>query len=253
MTQHLLARTSPWDGFGCETSDFVDFIQFAMGDQASKPERFEVFSHPDENLEYISKLDNVVFDDFWSPASFVRGFKEDECINLLQGGYAKADKQHKTVRPWKIAAALAAIWFVILLAHLSLDYSRLNSLDSKLTAKIEQVFTSTFPDVKKIVNPRVQMEQRLKKLSNNESSVSNADFLKFLHQSGYELYKNHNISITDIQYKNNQLSLDIKTKDIQVLEAVKTKLQSKQINAELQTAKSVEDFVLARMLVKEAQ
>ena len=251
--QHLLARTSPWDGFGCETNDFVDFIQFAMSDKDAKPERFEVYSHPDENLEYISKLDNVVFDDFWSPASFVRGFNEEDCINLLQGSYAKADKQHKTVRPWKIAAALAAIWFAVSLAHLGLDYSRLNKLDGQLTAEIEQVFSRTFPDVKNIVNPRVQMEQRIKKLSSNETSVSNADFLKYLHQSGYELYKNKNVSITDIQYKNNQLSLDIKTKDIQILESVKTKLQSKNINAELQTAKSIDDFVLARMLVKESQ
>ena len=251
--QHLLARTSAWDGFGCETSDFVDFIQFAMSGQETKPERFEVYSHPDENLEYISKLENVAFDDFWSPASFVRGFNEEECINLLQGSYAKADKTHKTVRPWKIAAALAAIWFVISVAHVGLEYSRLNKLDGQLTAEIEQVFSRTFPDARNIVNPRVQMQQRLKKLTSNESATSDADFLKYLHQSGYELYKNQNISITDIQYKNNELSLDIKTKDIQVLEAVKSKLQSKQINAELQAAKSVDDFVLAKMLVKEAQ
>ena len=195
----------------------------------------------------------VIFDDFWSPASFVRGFIEEDCINLLQGSYAKADKTHKTVRPWKIAAALAAIWFVIAFAHVGLEYSRLNKLDAKLTAEIENVFSRTFPDARNIVNPRVQMQQRLKKLTSNEASTSDADFLKFLHQSGYELYKNQDVSITDIQYKNNQLSLDIKTKDIQILEAVKNKLRSKQINAELQAAKSVDDYVLAKMLVKEAQ
>ena len=65
------------------------------------------------------------------------------------------------------------------------------------------------------------------------------------------LYKDPRISITDMQYKNNQLSLDIKTNNIQLLEAVKSKLQSKNINAELQTAKTVEDFVMARMQVSE--
>ncbi len=249
--QHLLARTNQWSGFGCETSDFVDYIKAAISEQGQEPERIHVFSHPDENLEYIGKLNNVSFDDFWSPTAFIRGFEEDACINLLQGSYAKADKQHKTVRPWKIAAGLAAIWFVISLAHVGLEYSRLSSIDSKLSAQIEQVFKKTFPDVKRIVNPRLQMEQRLKKLTDTGSSSSNADFLKYLHQSGYELYKDPGVSITDIQFKNNELTLEIKTKNIQTLEAVKTKLQSKQLNAELQTAKTIDDFVLARMLVKE--
>jgi len=36
-----------------------------------------------------------------------------------------------------------------------------------------------------------------------------------------------------------------------MLQSVKSKLQSKDIKAELQTAKSVDDFVLARMMVSE--
>ena len=124
-------------------------------------------------------------------------------------------------------------------------------MNETLTTQVDQVFKRTFPDVKKVVNARVQMQQRIKELTSSGQENSQADFLKFLHQSGYELYKNPNVSIIDIQYKNNQLSLEIKAKDIQLLEAVKTKLQSKNIKAELQTAKSVDDFVLARMMVSE--
>ena len=248
---HLLARTSLWNGFGCETSDFTDFMQVAVSEDNATPNRIETYSHPDENLEKISALENIHFDDFWSPTAFIRGFNEDVCINLLQGSYVKADKQHKIIRPWKIAAGLAVIWIAISMAHVGIEYSRLNNLDAKLTAEIDQVFKRTFPEVKNIVNARVQMEQRFKDLTNTGKNNSNADFLKFLHQSGYELYKDPNVSITDMQYKNSELSLEIKTKNIQILEAVKSKLQSKNIKAELQTAKSVDDFVIARMQVSE--
>ncbi len=248
---HLLARTQQWNGFGCETGDFTDFMNVTLSDKSGAPNKIVVYSHPDENLEDIVKLPNIELDDFWSPTAFIKGYSSEDCINLLQGSYVKADKQHKTIRPWKIAAALATIWVTISMANIGLEYSRLNALDEKLTTEINQTFKRTFPEVKKVVNARVQMKQRLKELSASDTNVGEADFLKFLHQSGYELYKDPNISITDLQYKNKKLSLDIKTKNIQVLETVKSKLQSKNINAELQTAKTVDDFVMARMQVSE--
>ncbi|MFK7793744.1 MAG: type II secretion system protein GspL [Gammaproteobacteria bacterium] len=248
---HLLARTEQWNGFGCDTNDFTDFMSATLNEQSEMPDKIFIYSHPDEKLEDIVKLPNVQLDDFWSPTAFIKGYANNDCINLLQGSYVKADKQHKTIRPWKIAAVLAAIWISISMGQTAIEYSRLNTLDKKLTSEVDQIFKRTFPDVKKVVNARVQMEQRIKELSSSGSESSNADFLKFLHQSGYELYKDPNISITDMQYKNNQLSLDIRTKNIQLLEAVKSKLKSKNINAELQTAKTVGDFVMARMQVSE--
>ena len=251
--KHLLARTSEWTGFGCDAEDFEDFMSVAVNELDSAPENIEIYSHPDENLEKFAQLKNVRFDDFWSPTSFTRGFNDNICINLLQGSYAKADKTHKTIRPWKIAAALAAVWITISMAHIWIEYSKLNNLDKELTAKIEQVFKKTFPEAKNvnIGNVRIRMEQKLGKLTNTNSNSSSADFLEFLHQAGYELYKDPNISIRDVQYKNNQLSLEIKTKNIQILEGVKTKLQSKNVNAELQAAKTEGNFVVARMQVSE--
>ena len=248
---HLIARTSQWNGFACDNDDFNDFMQVAITEDATAPEKIMVYSHPDEKIDNLASLSNVQFDDFWSPSAFIKGFDSDGCINLLQGSYAKEDKTHKTIRPWKIAAALAAIWVVISMAHIAIEHNRYSRMNDSLTKNIEQVFKRTFPDVKKVVNARVQMEQRIKKLTSSGNKTSNADFLKFLHQSGYELYKDSNVSILDIQYKNNQLSLEIKAKDIQLLETVKTKLQSKNISAELQNAKTIDDFVLARMMVSE--
>ena len=159
---HVIARISQWNGFACDTADFTDFMQVAIHDQEEQPVKLMVYSHPDEKIENISRLDNVQFDDFWSPSAFIKGFTSDTCINLLQGSYVKADKTHKTIRPWKIAAALAAIWVAISMLHTLIEYNRYNRLNQNLTNNIEQVFKRTFPDVKKVVNARVQMEQRIK-------------------------------------------------------------------------------------------
>ena len=249
--QHVIVRTGPSSGFGCETLHFKDFIQIASSGKGASPEIIEVYRHPDEDILDITQAPNVYIHDSWSPTICISGFNEDQCINLLQGPYAKADKTHKTIRPWKIAAGLAAIWFILSLLLVSIDYLKLNSSAKKLDADIEQIFRRTFPEVKNIVNARVQMEQRIKALSSPGSTQGETDFLKLLHHSGYELNKDTNTSITSLFYKNNELALEISAKDVQVLENVKNKLQSKNIKAELQSANSVADKINARMLVSE--
>ena len=251
--QHVIARTGQWSGFGCEAGDFKEFIQIASEDRTFVPEIIEVYRHPDEDMLEITRVPNVYVHDSWDPTSYIQGFQVEKCINLLQGTYAKADKSHKTIRPWKIAAALAGIWIVLSMAQVSIEYWKLNRVNEKLNADIEQVLRRTFPDIKKIPPgaSRVLMEQRIKKLSSSGSDSGNADFLKLLHHSGYELNKDKNTSINAMQYRSDELSLDINANDVQVLENVKTKLLSRNINAELKSANSVDNKIHARMLVSE--
>ena len=249
-SNHAIVRTREWSGFACETSDIIDFINLASLENEQPPEIISVKAHPDEDLTELKKLANVQVDEHWSPAAFVDGFEQSAAINLLQGSYAKEDKQHKTILPWKVAAGLAVVWIAITMAHISIEYYRYKDLDEKLTVEIEQTLLKTFPDIQRIPKgaARSMMEQRLNRLtSQTDSDSKHADFLKLLHQSGYELGKNQNVSILDFDYKNNQLSLEIKASDVQILENVKTRLKSRNIEAELQTAKTVDDHVLARM------
>ena len=249
--QHVIARTGQSGGFACESGDFKDFIQIAGEDHEFVPEIIEVFRHPDEDMLEITQVSNVYVHDNWEPTAYIQGFDLDKSINLLQGPYAKADKTHKTIRPWKIAAALAAIWVGLSMTQVGIEYWKLNGVNEKLNADIEQVFRRTFPEIKNVVNARVQMEQRIKELSRTGNEAKGADFLKLLHHSGYELNKDKNTAINALQYNGNELSLEIRAGDVQVLESVKTKLQSKKINAELKSADSVDNKIHARMLVSE--
>ena len=83
-----------------------------------------------------------------------------------------------------IAAALAAVWVGLSMAQVSIEYWKLNRVNEKLDADIEQVFRRTFPEVKNVVNARVQMEQRIKELTSTGDSSKGTDFLKLLHHTG---------------------------------------------------------------------
>ena len=249
---HVLVRTKQWSGFACDVPSFLEFINIASAGEENRPELIDVYAHPDENIDDLKELPNFYVHDFWRPNAYVEGFQEDKCINLLQGSYIKADKQHKTIRPWKIAAALTGIWLALLFTQVGVEYSQLNKADNQLSTKIESVFRNTFPEVNNVVNPRVQMEQRLKKLREGGNSTSTEpDFLKLLHHSGYELNKDKNVAINSIRFRNSELSLEVDTKDVQVLENVKTKLSSKNLTAQLQSANSIDDIFRARMVITE--
>lgn len=250
--KHVIARVDTYNGFGCELRDLDDFIQIMSDEQEKKPEMINIYCHPDENIGELKNEPNVFVHDFWKPTNFVMGFDPAQSINFLQGPFAKADKQSKTIRPWKIAAVLASIWIGLLMTQIGIENWQLNKIDTQLRAEIDDVFLQTFPQASSTQNARKRMEQEIKRLtSNNSSNKSDTDFLKLLHHISYELSKEDNVSIVDIRYRGNQLSLEIHTKDIQILEKAKTKLQAKNIKAELKSAKSEDNFIRAQLLVSE--
>lgn len=250
--KHVIARVNKYNGFGCELRDLDDFIQIMADEQGQKPEMINVYCHPDEAIDELKKQPNVYVHDFWKPTNFVAGFDAENSINFLQGTYAKADKQSKTLRPWKIAAALAGIWIALLIAQIGVENWQLTKTNSQLTAEIDKVFLQTFPEATNAQNARKRMEQELKRLTSNTSpGQSNTDFLKLLYHISYELNKEETVSIVDIRYRGQQLALEIETKDVQILEKAKTSLQAKNIQAELKSAKSEDNFIRAQLLVSE--
>lgn len=250
--KHVLARIGANNGFGCELRDLKDFIQITSDEQEHKPEMINIYCHPDADIGDLIHEPNVYLHDFWSPTNFVTGFNSAQSINFLQGPYAKADKQSKTLRPWKIAAVLASIWVGLLMTQIGIESWQLNKADKQLTAEIDKVFLKTFPQATSTQNARKRMEQELKRLTSDSSSQkTDADFLKLLHHISYELNKEDNASITSIRYRGNELSLEIQTKDVQILEKAKSSLLAKNIKAELKSAKSEGDFIRAQLLVSE--
>lgn len=250
--KHVIARVSKYNGFGCELRDLDDFIQIMVDEQGQKPEMINVYCHPDEDIQELKKEPNVFVHDFWKPTNFVMGFDAEQSINFLQGPFAKSDKQSITLRPWKIAAVLATVWIGLLMIQIGIENWQLSKIDAQLTAEIDRVFLQTFPQASNTQNARKRMEQEIKRLTSSTSTdQSSADFLKLLHHISYELNKEDQVSIVDIRYRGKQLALEIHTKDVQILEKAKTNLQAKNIQAELKSAKSEENFIRAQLLVSE--
>ena len=178
-----------------------------------------------------------------------RNFNEDLAINLLQGGYSRREQLEKLWRPWQPAAALLALWLLVYVGTTVSEVISLGRQSPKLQTQIEQLYLQTFPDARKVVNPKVQMQRRLDALRGNQGE--GGGLLELLAQAGGPLKDTPNLELRTITFKEGQLNLDLRVQDLQVLDQLKQRLaaQSK-MEVEIQSASSRDNKVESRLQLR---
>jgi general secretion pathway protein L len=118
---------------------------------------------------------------------------------------------------------------------MGIDYYRLSRESEQLRAQIEKTFKTALPGTKRIVNPRVQMQQQLDKLQRRQGSGVN--FLTLLAQSGAVLKGRQGVDITGATFRAGRLDVDLTVADLQLLDQLKQALmQNGSLTVEIQSA-----------------
>lgn len=182
-------------------------------------------------------------------AVLARNFNEDLAINLLQGDYSRREQLEKLWRPWKPAAALLALWLLVYVGTTVSEVISLGRQSPQLQTQIEQLYLQTFPDARKVVNPKVQMQRRLDALRGNQGE--GGGLLELLAQASGPLKETPNLELRTITFKEGQLNLDLRVEDLQVLDRLKQRLaaQSK-MEVEIQSASSRDNKVESRLQLR---
>lgn len=151
-----------------------------------------------------------------------QSFSEAECINLLQGEYSRREQLEKLIRPWRAAIALAAVWLVIQLGLLVVEYNNLSSKDTQLSEQIKAAYREAFPGAKNIPNPKIQMERALKKLQQGGESEGN--WFELLSRAGEVISDTKSMEVRSVRYKDDKLDLDFQISDLASLDELKARL-----------------------------
>ncbi|MDO9371396.1 MAG: type II secretion system protein GspL [Gammaproteobacteria bacterium] len=178
-----------------------------------------------------------------------KNFDAQGVINLLQGEYSRREQLGRLWRPWRAAAALLAVWLVFNIGITVFESIQLAREQSRLTAQVEQLYRKTFPDARKVVNVRVQMQRGLDALRAS-ADAGNADFLGLLAASGAALHDNSAITLRGISYKDRQLEIDLEAKDMQALDQLKQRLMQSALAVEIQSAAAREGKVDGRLQIR---
>jgi len=167
----------------------------------------------------------------------------------LQGPYSRREQLGKLWRPWRPAAALLAIWVVLQFGVKIYQHHELQLQDDRLREEISRIYLQTFPEAKRVVDARLQMQQHLTELRGGTGNVDG--FLKILAEVSAPTADLGGVEIDRLSYKDGELNIALMISDLQRLEKLKDRLSSDtHMSVEIQSATARNNRVEARLKIK---
>jgi general secretion pathway protein L len=234
-------RSGEQSGFACERENIAVMAHRHQAEQPVTAHRVNVTNCTSEEVDAM-QLEQA----FGLPASIeacngdaltslIKGYVKGEGINLRQGKYRVASRLLKGGRRWFPAAVMLTLWLIVVMGNSVNEYVSLSAEDEAYRNKISHLYKQTFPDAKRIVNARVQMEQRLNALRG--SAVNDEGFLALMAKVGGGLAEVKGLDVQNLSYKQGKLDLEIKLGDLKQLDDLKQRLVAIQgIEVDVQSA-----------------
>lgn len=246
----VLARTSEHAGFSCSLEDLPDYLNMSANDSLQPVDIMNLYTSSSIHLDDGLFSDLQQIDIKINPAPTMTQGLDVNHINLLQQDFASKKSQLNTIAAWHLPIGLTLGLFFMAIASTFLELVYLKNTDAELNANIEKTFIQVFPDTQNIVNPHVQMQQRLREII-EKNNTQPSSFLKLLHHSSHAIIDRPGMVLMNIAYAQSKLSLDIRAPDIQILEKVKSDIHNEQVKAVVQSVNSIDQQVEARIVVEE--
>lgn len=249
----VTVRTALQGAMTLDNANTAFMLQRALAEVEIKPAALRVWRVenvtdaviPDEpNVEVIRETLTV------PPLALLAGqIPESAALDLLQGTYSRRERLGKMWRPWRPAAGLLAAWLVLQLGIMIYHYRELRIEEARLREDVSRIYLQTFPDAKRVVNARAQMEQRLAALRGGPDDVG--DFIKMLGAVSGPATAFGGVEINRLSYKEGEINISLAISDLQRLDQFKERLSSEtHMIVEIQSAATRNSGVEASIRVK---
>lgn len=235
---------------------YGDLLKHLLADEESTtPEKLLIFQAQGEETEQPqddslaqTEVIAVAFNEH-PIVIFCENYRHAMGLNLLQHDYKPVSKGGTQLLRWRLAASLALLWLVVHLAGIGLQSAELESANQQLNARIIETYKTSFPESKRIVNARVQMEQKLKELQSG-SSGNDTDLLSLLSQVHPAFTANKDVSIQSIAYRNQVVDITVTSKNLKSVEAINARLNKDALKSEIVSSTSEKDTVKGSIRVR---
>jgi len=257
LDEIALVRTDSYAGFAIETECLHNALSVTLLEHESNPpSQITIFSGSESLASTIdlTTLGIPIIEKNHSEgilAWMAQELVATKPLNLLQGDYRSQDKMVSLLRPWRLTALLLLFWGGLIMAEQWLEYRQLRQQRQALNTQIEKVYRETFPSAHKIVNPRVQMKQKLVALRTQQGDTSASEnFLPLLTKISPQLVRTSGFELKQLDYRQGQFDLQLTVTSLQALEHLKRRLTNLGLNVEIQSANSHLNKVASRLRIK---
>ncbi|NOQ89122.1 MAG: hypothetical protein GQ550_09380 [Gammaproteobacteria bacterium] len=221
-------------------------LLFSEQENATAFDALKAESIPGDDIEIV----NIVYNTH-PLVVFCGNYKQAMALNLLQYKFKPKRKTSGYWQHWRLAASLAAIWLVLHLGLTGFQHSQLKDSNIATRAKIEKIYKKSFPKSRKSVNPRVQMEQKLKELKGTTGNSSQGLIFLLAESFGTLSHDKKNITLQSLTFRNNRLDIGLESSNLQAVENLNKSLNNnKKIKSEITSSSSEKDKVKGNLRIE---
>ncbi|HHW78222.1 MAG TPA: type II secretion system protein GspL [Xanthomonadaceae bacterium] len=251
--RRAVVRTGRWEGFATERETLGMLLSQALAEAGdAKPRRLRIWGSPlpEPADPAVAGLERSIETGPSEPLQLFATTYPPAALNLLQGPYSRQTHWGRWLRPWRTTAALAGSWLLALGIAQVYDHWRLRQEQAALGAEMEQVYKDAVPGATRIVNPKVQLETRLREL--RPSGAGGGLLFELLYRGGQPLVNFPAVTLRGLSYRDGQLDLALEGGDPAVLDQLRQQLnQQSGLQIEMRTTQR-EGQVESKVTLKKA-
>ena len=240
--------------------DILPYVLTSMlDDKKQTPPEKIIFFNEQENSSAFDEIKienkgieliNVVYNSH-PLVVFCGHYKQALALNLLQHEFKPKRESSGYWQHWRLAASLAAVWLTLHLGLTGFQYAKLTEENQNTKAEIEKIYKTAFPQSRKIVNPRVQMEQKLKELISNSGNSSNGLLFLLAESFGTLTHDKANITLQSLTFRNNRMDIGLDSTNLQAIENLNKNLNNNtKIKSEITSSSSEKDKVKGNLRIE---
>lgn len=214
--ERAVLRSSEYEGFACERENLPVLLELSLARTPEPPARLRVWGEANE-LAILPMVQEG------SGRVSVMGTGLAE-LNLLQGVFSPSAGLQKWLRPWRGVAVLVVLAGLLQLATVAVESWQLTQEQQRLRAEQLRLFQQAVPGVNRIVNPRVQLQNRLAELSRGDDA---ADFLSLLQKTAEVLIEVPELRLEGLRFQAGRLELQLEGSDLNRFDALRQGLEAR--------------------------
>ncbi|HHB13451.1 MAG TPA: type II secretion system protein GspL [Chromatiales bacterium] len=248
-----VVRTGPWAGFFADPALLGTLLDLAWDREQTHPELLRCHCCSEDPPPRPPGDARLERGEQCPMALFAGGLDLARPLDLLQGEFRPKAGTTKWVRPWLAAGVLLALWIGLELLVAWNDVRSYRNQVGALRSQIEAVYRQAFPGARRVVNARVQMEQKLKELRRAAGGRDEGGLLPLLAAGAEAVSRERSIRVDTVSYRQGQVELRLEGKELQALERIKQYVEQKGLDAEIQSADTSGQQISARIVIRAKQ
>ena len=246
----VLVRTGRYAGFVSEIANLNCLLNKTLQQTEHKPKHLQLLNG--KKIAVVLQLDETIEYHHHPVKSamyaFELGLKQAPDLDLLQ---QKTHYHWQWSKGLSLSAGLIALLLSLTILKQYLLVQQLKQQQQQQQQQVKQLFHDSFPEIKRLVNPRIQMERQLAKLQ-QQQAVGDTDFLILLTKMQSILLKTPDLQIKQLNYQQQQIELQLFLPNLEKVEQFKQKIEATGLKVSIQSANSEQQQVAVRLRIQSA-